>query len=204
MTTAPRRGAAGFLIIEAAMILMMIMVITLSVTPAVTQALDDARLLRAKHDLQTIGVSVSRLVNQVWPQRAHARGLYGYRLLVGPGLTPESGSTAADGWERAVGTEGVGLLNDQLMANEPDYATQNKPSAFGWRGPYVAEAVAPDPWGRRYAVNIAALHEQGKDLLALCAGPDGVVDAAFASDGGLPGGDDLVVVVVPTGRDEQR
>ena len=199
MNSARLRGAAGVLLIEAAVVMLIIVAITASLAPTVTNAVDDARLLRARHDLSTIAVSMARLTNHVWLDRSREGGFSHYRLLVGPGLVPLRGTAAASGWDAAVGSAGVGLLDEQLLVNDAMYLRQPSPSPYGWRGPYVQQAVGPDPWGLRYAVNVGAMVEEGLDTLAVSAGPDGQIDAPFARDGGLPGGDDLLLVVSQTG-----
>ncbi|HXH25966.1 MAG TPA: hypothetical protein VNI78_11990 [Vicinamibacterales bacterium] len=87
----------------------------------------------------------------------------------------------------------------------------NAPHA--WRGPYLRGPVDPDPWGNRYAVNVAFLDPQPTatltgigggfgpadyprlDVFVLSAGPDEEIDTPFAQDGAVPGDDDFIYVV---------
>lgn len=181
------------------MVMLLIMVIAVSMAPSVFDAVDDARQVRTRNDLSTIAVSVTRMVNHVWGDRKRSGGFTRYSLLVGPGTTPAAGTTAAEGWDTPAGSMGVGMLDEQLVANAADYAPPAGLSSFGWRGPYIEQPVGADPWGQRYAVNVGALLEPGLDTIVISAGADGRIDAPFARDGGMPAGDDLAFVVAPTG-----
>jgi type II secretory pathway pseudopilin PulG len=87
----------------------------------------------------------------------------------------------------------------------------NAPHA--WRGPYLRGPVDPDPWGNRYAVNVAFLDPQPTtsltgvgggfgpadyprlDVFVLSAGPDEEIDTPFAQDGAVPGDNDFIYLV---------
>lgn len=189
----------GFLIIEAAMVMLFMMALVFTISPSITDFVDDARKVHTRHDLSTIAVSVTRMVDQVWSERKRSRSFAVYSLLVGPGGVPVRGRAEAAGWDASPGSRSVGLLNDQLQENAAGYTPHTWGNPFGWRGPYVQDPVEPDPWGQRYAVNVGALFRPGLDMIVLSAGPDGRADMPFAQDGGMPTGDDLVALVSPTG-----
>lgn len=87
--------------------------------------------------------------------------------------------------------------------------------AYSWRGAYLRGPVGPDPWGNRYAVNVAFLDPAPTDPIAsitaafnadeapyprldvfvLTAGPDEEIDTPSAQDGAVPGDDDLIFMV---------
>lgn len=77
-------------------------------------------------------------------------------------------------------------------------------SMFAWRGPYISDAVDPDPWGSRYMANVFALHvPQGRDgdgftsaVVCYSAGPDEEVDTSFNQPGGWSTGDDDVTALL--------
>ncbi len=77
-------------------------------------------------------------------------------------------------------------------------------STFAWRGPYIADAIEPDPWGNRYMANVFALHlPQGQDadgfssaVVCYSAGPDEEVDTSFNQPGGWRTGDDDVTALL--------
>lgn len=85
-----------------------------------------------------------------------------------------------------------------------------------WRGPYLRGPVDPDPWGNRYAVNVAFLDPSPTavitgittptpafdypdyprlDVFVLSAGPDEEIDTYSAQDGAVPGDDDFIYLV---------
>jgi type II secretory pathway pseudopilin PulG len=81
-------------------------------------------------------------------------------------------------------------------------------SKFGWRGAYLPDNAGPDPWGRRYAVNAEFLGRisgstsgapnqvnADNDVIVISAGPNRVVDTAFASTATTAAGDDVLYVV---------
>jgi len=94
-----------------------------------------------------------------------------------------------------------------------DSAGLNAPQA--WRGPYLRGPVDPDPWGNRYAVNVAFLDPAPTDTITgitagsfspasdyprldvfvLSAGPDEEIDTKSAQDGAVPGDDDFIYLV---------
>lgn len=89
---------------------------------------------------------------------------------------------------------------------------------FRWRGPYIADGIAPDPWGNRYMANVFALHaptmgsypvtlghERYVELFSsatVCysAGPDETIQTYFNQPfGWYTGGDDVTVVLAGAG-----
>ena len=86
---------------------------------------------------------------------------------------------------------------------------------FAWRGAYLRAPVDPDPWGNRYAVNVAFLDpaptgalanvstafqaDAGAyprlDVFVLSAGADEEIDTLSAQDGAVPGDDDFIFMV---------
>lgn len=85
---------------------------------------------------------------------------------------------------------------------------------YAWRGPYLRGPVDPDPWGNRYAVNVAFLDPSPTatisgitsgfspstdyprlDVIVLSAGPDEEIDTKSAQDGAVPGDDDFIYLV---------
>ena len=84
-------------------------------------------------------------------------------------------------------------------------ATYN--SEFGWRGAYVT-TTGPDPWATRYAVNteflgriagsVAGAPNQvnaNNDVFVISAGPNRIVETAFAASATTAAGDDILYVV---------
>ncbi|NKB88534.1 MAG: hypothetical protein GKS06_09965 [Acidobacteria bacterium] len=80
-------------------------------------------------------------------------------------------------------------------------------SMFAWRGPYISDAIDPDPWGNRYMANVFAMYKpQGDDsdgftsaVVCYSAGPDEQVDTSFNQPGGWTTGDDDYAALVTAG-----
>jgi hypothetical protein len=196
-STAFWRACRGYSVTEVTTILTALTVLSGVAAPAITTYLEDAQLVRARGDVRTIAVSLVRLMNDVGPARSRDEGWATYDLLVGAGLTPATSGASARRWAATGAT--VGRLDDHLIINGPDYPVRQPRSPFGWRGAYLQDPVASDPWGQRYAVNVAAMHSPTFDTVTLSAGPDGIVESAFERDGLPTAGDDIVSSVSSAG-----
>jgi type II secretory pathway pseudopilin PulG len=185
----------GFSISEVTTTLAVLVILTTVATPAIHEYVDRAQLIRATSDVSTLMISLIRLFSDVGFDRDRPGGWSRFELLVGAGAAPVAGSDASTAWTTPVGAPLVGLLDDQLIRNTPDYARRGR---FGWRGPYVQRAIGADPWGMRYAVNIGAGARPGSVTFVLSAGPDGVVSVPFDANG-IPAGHDDIVAVVSSG-----
>jgi hypothetical protein len=164
--------------------------------PAVTTYVEDAKLVRARGDVRTIAISLVRMMSDVGPERAREGGWATYDLLVGAGAVPSTATAASRDWARSAS---VGRLDDHLIANAPEYVVRRGRAQFGWRGAYIQDPVAADPWGQRYAVNVAAMKSFVLDTVTLSAGADGIVESPFERDGLPTAGDDIVAMVSSAG-----
>lgn len=169
-------------------------ILTGTVAPAMNDYIEEAKLVRAHHDVRTLGVTLVRFFNDVGFEGEMKGGWAAYDLLVGAGAVPDSAGHGADGWIAAVGTT-VGLLDDHVISNTAGYAEYRQRRPFGWRGPYLQNPVGPDPWGYRYAVNVSAMRSARWNTIVLSAGPNGLVESRFALDGLPTLGDDIVSLV---------
>jgi type II secretory pathway pseudopilin PulG len=162
-------------------------------------------------------------------------------LLVSDGDIPTlSTALAAETfWTQPVGTT-VDTLSNHLIENAPtelgasryrnptditipfpggnniDFARlessgYNAPHA--WRGAYLRGPVRADPWGNRYAVNVAFMDPSPLgaignitpgfgpidyprlDVFVLSAGADKEIDTLSGQDGAVPGDDDFIFIV---------
>ncbi len=191
--------ARGFSAAEAMTILTAMTVLSGVAAPAMSGYLDDAKLVRAQHDVRTISASVIRLFNDVGPERSIDGGWARATLLIGAGEAPRAGAPAAAGWSLQRAAEGVRLLDDHLVVNEAGYSVMSGSFRRGWRGAYLQDPVRADPWGYRYAVNVGAMRSQISDTVVLSAGPDGVVHSPFEHDGLPTTRDDIVASVASSG-----
>src|SRR5687768_2818530 len=176
------RDGRGFSVTEVTTILTALSILSGAAAPAVSDYVEEAKLIRARSDVRTIGISLVRLFSDVGGERDIEGGWGGYDLLVGGGAAPGAGTAAAVSWS-AVGGPRVGLLDDHLISNGPGYTARRATHRSGWRGAYLQDPVSADPWGHRYAVNVSTLKSRYLDTVVLSAGPDGVVDSPFERDG---------------------
>lgn len=165
--------------------------------PAVNDYVEAAKLIRANHDVRTLSVTLVRLMNDTAAQADIDKGWRHYDLLVGSGQVP--GATTAEAAAWTVSGPRVGALDDHFIRNGAGYTAADAVGVPGWRGAYLEQSVGPDPWGRRYSVNVKAMKTSGADVIVLSAGPDGIVDSAFEVDG-LPTAGDDIVSIVSSGR----
>ena len=193
------RGAAGFSVAEVLTILTAFTVLGGLTAPAIYDYVEDARLIRARHDATTIAVSLVRLFDDVGPERSRPKGWASYALLIGAGVAPGAAEEETSGWAMPPNSSNVGLIDDQLVRNAADYSRHRTSALIGWRGPYVQKTVDADPWGHRYAVNVGALRSPGSDTLVLSAGPDGIVTTPFDADGLTEARDDIGALVFSSG-----
>jgi len=188
----------GFSVTEVTMILTVMSILSGAAAPAVNDYVEQAKLVRASHDVRTLSVSLARLFNDTAAEKGIEKGWGTYDLLVGAGAVPRVDGRGTEPWAAPVGAA-VGLLDDQLITNGAGYAIHRRSAASGWRGAYLEQAIGSDPWGQRYAVNMKATKTGGADVVVVSAGPDGVLESLFEVDG-LPTRGDDVVSLVSSGR----
>jgi len=193
------RDARGFSIAEAMTILTAMTVLSGVAAPAMSGYLEDAKLLRARHDVRTVAASLIRMFDDVGPERGIEHGWAHAALLVGAGEAPRAGAAEAAAWTLDPAHRAVRLLDDHLVVNEAGYSVMRGTLRQGWRGAYLQDAVRSDPWGQRYGVNVGAMRSRYLDTVVLSAGPDGVVHSPFEHDGLPTTSDDVVAVVASSG-----
>jgi Type II secretion system (T2SS), protein G len=193
------RGVHGFSVAEVLTILTAFTILGGLTAPAIYDYIEDARGIRARHDVTTIAVSLVRLFDDVGSESGRPKGWASFDLLVGAGVAPAAGQDQASAWAIPADASGVGLIDDQLVRNAAEYTRHRTSAMIGWRGPYVQKTVDADPWGHRYAVNVRALRTTGADTFVLSAGPDGVVTTPFDSDGLSGARDDIAALVSSSG-----
>ena len=189
----------GFSVAEVLTILTAFTILGGLTAPAIYDYIEDARVIRARHDATTIAVSLVRLFDDVGAEGGRPKGWASYDVLVGAGVAPAAGDEQASAWAIPANAAGVGSIDDQLVRNTAEYSRHRTSAMVGWRGPYVQKTVDADPWGHRYAVNVRALRTTGSDTFVLSAGPDGVVTTPFDSDGLSGTRDDIAALVSSSG-----
>lgn len=135
--------------------------------------------------------------------------------------TPAVPRAGLTNWDSSNGSPPAAIVTtiaEQLITNNVKYRTLSDmnvtsnfdPSSgatfnseYGWRGAYLSEPVGPDPWGRRYAVNTEFLGRISggsqtnfdNDVFVISAGPNRIVDTAFAGEATAPAADDVLYLV---------
>jgi hypothetical protein len=191
----PLLDCRGFSMTEVATTLVAMTILSGVTAPAINDYVEDAKLVRARHDTSTLGVSLVRLFSDVGGERLRPGGWATYDVLVGAGSPPASASEDTIAWVTPAGDPAVGSLDDQLIANGATYTTYRAGLQRGWRGAYLQRSVTPDPWGHRYAVNVRAVIRSSSDIFVVSAGPDGTVVSPFEADGLTAGGDDVISLI---------
>ena len=191
--------ARGFSLAEVTIMLMTMSVLTAVMSPAIGDYVNDARHLKAADDVRVLAVSFSRFLFDARMAGPSDRTWQRYEVLVGEGLAPELGEGGDAAWVRDIDQSAVGRLDDHLITNTAGYKTAaDNPAAMwvrGWRGPYLASGITPDPWGYRYAINVGGWSTRGAHVVVLSAGPNGRIETPFLRGGPITRGDDVAALV---------
>ena len=175
MVKARLGNQGGFSFLEIVIALGIIMILVAALVPTVSSKLEDAKIARARDDVQLIAASIASFYNNVgvWPMYDDGTDTTSNHelkyLKSSDGDDPDT-SCGSD-WHL---TSDNDTLENQLVYNQPN--GQNKPYP-DWRGPY--QNVSEDPWGKKYIVNVEHLLTTGTDkkvVVVISAGPDGELD----------------------------
>ena len=196
-------SAAGLSLVEVAVVLSVMAVLTGVLAPAGATMMSQARDVRALRDCETIRVALVTLLNDTGQVNLRLGGRKGalIDLLVTAAPSPDAAGDAERLWTRDVDAAGtIDWLDRHLVTNDPAgradlaWPLPTLSGELGWRGAYLATPTGADPWGRRYAVNVRHLGTRA-DVLVLSAGPDGVIETPFEARGLTVGGDDVAALV---------
>ena len=188
-------SAAGFSATEPSVVVVGMSVLAGTAGPHLQEYLDAARLTKAQGDVRVLAISIVRLMNDVG--QIGARGGSGPverpSLLASEGEIPEAASPEFQPWLDPLDGRRVQSMAAHLVDNSAGYPTG---SAYRrWRGPYV-ERLSADPWGCRYAVNVATLAaRQGLVTVVVSPGPNKILESPFQMTGMQTSGDDVVGLV---------
>ena len=175
-------------LIEAVMTLSVIAATSAIVVPAVTGLMDKARHTRAQMELNAIANAVVEFARDVGrlPGADAPIAIERRRaVLVTEGEFPDV-AAAAHAW----------ATSPRIPAGDY-FLTPGRVNSPRWRGPYLPEKIAGDPWGHAYVINIAPGAPLGRKraIYALSAGPNGVIDTPLAQHASHSSvkGDDIAV-----------
>jgi type II secretory pathway pseudopilin PulG len=181
---------------EVSIVLMVLSLVGAVVSPVIGDYVSDARQVKAAADVRVLAVSVARFAFDAQGDPSGGPGWKHLDLLVGEGTTPLPGPGGDAAWLASPDSGRVGALTEHLVTNTVHYPATPGLAVWarGWRGPYVASGVGPDPWGHRYAISLGEADVKGP-VLVLSAGPNGRVETAFSHGGVVRGGDDIIAIV---------
>ena len=202
------RSELGMTTLELVTMLAISMTVVTALVPVMRPVLRRAEISRAQYEMLAIAYEIDQELTDL--------GTFGngftvngaqagtqVQLLVSDGDTPREllGSGNAL-WQRPVdNTSGVvDFLERHMVTNKPRGNSANAyPTTGGsqWRGAYLTGPIDPDSWGNRYAVNTDYLDANTNDVVVLSAGPNEIVETAWASNPLSAGGDDLIQLVQP-------
>jgi prepilin-type N-terminal cleavage/methylation domain-containing protein len=165
----------GFTLIEAAVAIAVVAILSGIIVPLVMKNLQDSQIARAKNDVQVIAAAIASQLKDTGCRPSQAAG---------PG--------ASTGVARAIwGSGGVNPSGGTMTANDTftNLFTFDKTDAtantlfgttagneFSYKGPYLASdaALKSDPWGSRYLITgyNATGQTNNEPIWIISAGPD--------------------------------
>jgi len=192
------RHEAGFTLIEGVVAISIVALLAAILTPLVVQQIDEAKVSRARNEVQVVAASIGKFYKDVGQFPNQGAGGTVTRLFsgtaadlttnIGRYVTPDSNNWFTGGVQE--------VFDDHLMENNAGYPTSGE---FRWKGPYLG-TVGVDPWGRPYCCNIEAVQgavaTTGNKCVVISAGPDGIfqTDSVLATTDDVQG-DDIVALV---------
>ncbi len=207
----------GFTLLEIIVVLAVLSALAAMLSPVVFRYIDDANRTRAQADTSALAAAINQMYKDTgrWPFYKVGTGKLKYTAADdATDLTSNASCTAGACTDTTKPEIGAGTnwalskldsVADHLITNTPfgtgtPYATTG---SRAWKGPYLDRIPNLDPWGRSYVVNIAnadpdAEGTSQKWVIAVSAGPDGILDTAADTAGTAnpqTAGDDLVARV---------
>jgi len=171
----------GFSFLEVTIALGVILILIAALVPVVSTQLDNAKIARAKGDVQLIAAGICQFNADtgewpIWDKGTECGRDDGYN----PILKSRDGQDPRIGFDTDWNlTSDYDWLEEQLVYNTPNGSSNNhypgpdENSTTAWRGPYLhapnansnlyiagssLSVISKDPWGNRYLVNVKFLH----------------------------------------------
>jgi len=185
-----RQDRQGFTLIEAAVAIAVVAILSGIIVPLVVKNLRDSQRARALNDIQVIGAAVASQIKDTGNRPAFAAG---------PGGATGAGNSIWGSNGAAIAGVGVGVNNTfvNLFSTTPAAtggpaqvlffgaaaaATITPNTEFAYKGPYLANDVSlkSDPWGRRYIILGYSAGSQAVNgpIWIVSAGPNNQILAA--------------------------
>lgn len=178
------RSQKGFTLIEAAVAIAVVAILSGIIVPLVVKNLQDSQNARAKNDLQVIGAAVASQIKDTGNRPSAAAGPNG---ADGSGQQPWHSGTAAGNAPTNLALVANNSFTNLFSSQAPLAAASTlfgyavTTGEFNYKGPYLASDVAAktDPWGKSYVILGYNKSSQGVNgpIWIVCAGPDGTVNA---------------------------
>jgi type II secretory pathway pseudopilin PulG len=203
MSQARARHTGGFSLVESIIVLAVLTLLTSVMAPSIGDYVDGARLVKARSDMETISVALTRFAFDVTLQHNNPDSWSRFDVLVGDGQIPSASTTEAETWLADLSSGRASALDAHLVTNEAAHARRDSivgggMFARGWAGPYLSGGVGPDPWGYRYAVSVRHLADRsGSNAIVISAGANGTIETPFNGNGVSTASDDLTVLLAP-------
>ncbi len=210
------RRQRGFTLIEAAVAIAVVAILSGIIVPLVVKNLQDSQNARAKNDIQVIAAAIASELKDTGsrPTKAGTAGSDGTGVtdsnwVSGSGTAPTN--VTATSTTNNTFLQIFAGLNGSLAASAPQslFGT-TAGNEFSYKGPYLAADVCQktDPWGHTYCIFGYNANGQTNNspIWVVCSGPDGTVNTtanAVSTSAGLPAvwtfsgtsADDIVVRV---------
>ncbi len=184
-----RNRTQGFTLIEAAVAIAVVAILSGIIVPLVVKNLNDARVARARNDVQVIAAAIASQLKDTGSRPTAGIGLG--TVAWGSGVTPATQAptgvavAAANSFTALFTRLGTVAATQTLFG----YPAATLPTAeFAYKGPYMANDVAQktDPWGRSYVIlgyNAADQLISTSPIWVVSGGPDHTVLPANATHG---------------------
>lgn len=189
-----RSHSQGFTLIEAAVAIAVVAILSGIVIPLVVKNLRDSQIARAKNDVQVFAATIASQIKDTGRTPRAAGGFNGAtgagNALWGSGPTGTANiaglAVAANNTFTNLFTADARVPAELLAANTMfGFAAATAQQELQYRGPYLGNDVAAklDPWGNRYVIigyNANSGNINGP-VWVICAGPNGTINAANAT-----------------------
>lgn len=173
----------GFTLIEAAVAIAVVAILSGIIVPLVVKNLQDSQNARAKNDIQVIAAAIASQIKDTGsrPTAAGAAATGAGEALWNSGGTMPTNvtqATAANTFANLFSVAKTVATQQQMFYGAT--TTVTSASEFAYKGPYLADDVAAksDPWGHAYVIAGygAAGQTASSPIWVICAGPDGAVN----------------------------
>jgi len=182
-----RTKTQGFTLIEAAVAIAVVAILSGIIVPLVVKNLNDARVARARNDVQVIAAAIASQLKDTGtrPTAGLGAGLVTWGSAAPATQAPTNVTVAAANSFVAL-FSGVSTNPLQNMFGYPNGTLAT--AEFAYKGPYMANDIAlkTDPWGRSYVIlgyNATDQLLPTSPIWVVSGGPDHVVLAANATHG---------------------